>query len=53
MAVINGTLQVQTLEAFLENVKMTFGDPDRAHTAHAQLHKLKMTPVTTAEDYTA
>src|SRR6266481_6670245 len=48
MAVINRTSQVQTLEAFLENVEKTLGDLDRAHTAHAQLHKLKMTPGTTA-----
>ena len=38
---------------FLENVEKTFGDPDRARTARAQLHDLKMTPGTTAEDYTA
>ena len=53
MAVINGTSQMQTLDIFLENIKKTFGDPDRACTAHAQLHDLKMTPGTTAEDYTA
>ena len=53
MAVINGTSQMQTLDIFLENVDKTFGDPDRARTAHAQLHDLKMTPNTTAEDYTA
>ena len=53
MAVITGTSQMQTLDIFLENVEKTFGDPDRAWTAHAQLHELKMTPGTTAEDYTA
>ena len=53
MAVINGMSQMQTLDIFLENVEKTFGDPDRAHTARAQLHNLKMTPGTTAEDYTA
>ena len=37
----------------MENVEKTFGDPDRACTARAQLHDLKMTPGTTAEDYTA
>ena len=44
MAVINGTSQMQTLDIFLENVEKSFGDPDRAHTACAQLHDLKMTP---------
>ena len=53
MVVINGTSQMQTLDIFLENVKKSFGDLDRARTAHAQLHNLKMTPSTTAEDYTA
>ena len=53
MAVITGTSQMQTLDIFLENVEKTFGDPDRARTARAQLHELKMTPGTTAEDYTA
>ena len=53
MAVINGMSQMQTLDIFLENVKKTFGDPDRACTARAQLHDLRMTPSTTAEDYTA
>ena len=53
MAVINGTSQMQTLDIFLENVEKTFGDPDRARTAHAQLHDLRMTPSTMAEDYTA
>ena len=53
MAVINSTTQMQTLDIFLENVKKTFGDPDRAHTAHAQLHEVKMTPSTMAEDYMA
>ena len=53
MAVITGTSQMQTLDIFLESVKKTFGDPDQAQTAHAQLHKLKMTPGTTAEDYMA
>ena len=53
MAVITGTSQMQTLDIFLEGVEKTFGDPDRARTAHAQLHELKMTPGTTAEDYTA
>ena len=41
---------MQTLNIFLESVKKTFGDPDRAEMAHAQLHKLKMTSSTTAED---
>ena len=53
MAVINGKSQMQMLDIFLENVERTFGDPNRAHTAHAQLHNLKMTPGTMAEDYTA
>ena len=53
MAVINRRSQMQTLDIFLENVERTFGDPDRAHMAHAQLHDLKMTPSTMAEDYTA
>ena len=43
----------RTLDIFLEDVEKTFGDPDRARTARAQLHELKMTPGTTAEDYTA
>ena len=37
----------------MENVEKTFGDPDRARTACVQLHDLKMTPGTMAEDYTA
>ena len=53
MAVINVKSQMQMLDIFLENIKRTFGDPDRAHTAHAQLHDLKMTPGTMAENYTA
>ena len=53
MAVITGTSQMQTLDIFLESVEKTFGDPDRARTARTQLHKLKMAPGTTAEDYTA
>ena len=53
MAVITGTTQMQTLDIFLENIKKTFGDPDRAWTACTQLHELKMTPGTTAEDYMA
>ena len=53
MAVINGKSQMQTLDIFLENVEKTFGDPDRVHTAHTQLHDLKMTPGTMAEDYMA
>ena len=53
MAVIMGTSQMQTLDIFLESVEKTFRDPDQAQTACAQLHKLKMTPGTTAEDYTA
>ena len=53
MAVINGTSQVQTLDIFLENVEKTFEDLDRARTACTQLHDLRMTPGTMAEDYTA
>ena len=53
MAVITGTSQMQTLDIFLESVEKTFGDPDQAQTACAQLHELRMTPGTTAEDYTA
>ena len=53
MAVITGTSQMQTLDIFLENVKKTFGDPDWAQMAHAQLHELKVTPGTMAEDYMA
>ena len=53
MVVMNRKSQMQTLDIFLTNIERTFGDPDRAHTAHAQLHDLKMTPGTTAEDYTA
>ena len=41
MAVINGTTQMQTLDIFLEDVEKTFGDPDGACTARAQLHGLK------------
>ena len=44
---------MQTLDIFLESVEKTFEDPDRARTACAQLHELKMTPSTMAEDYTA
>ena len=53
MAVITGTSQMQTLDIFLGSVEKTFRDLDRARTAHAQLHELKMAPGTTAEDYTA
>ena len=53
MAVITGTSQMQTLDIFLESIKKTFRDLDWAWTAHAQLHELKMTPGTMAEDYTA
>ena len=53
MAVITGTSQMQTLDIFLESVEKTFRDPDQARTAHAEPHELKMTPGTTAEDYTA
>ena len=53
MAVITGTSQMQTLDIFLESVEKTFRDPDQAWMAHAQLHELKMTPGTMAEDYTA
>ena len=52
MAVINGMTQMRTLDIFLGDIEKTFGDPDRARTACAQLHELKMTPSTTAEDYT-
>ena len=41
MAVITGTSQMQTLDTFLESVEKTFGDPDWARTARAQLHELK------------
>ena len=44
---------MQTLVIFLESIKETFREPDQAQTAHAQLHELKMTPGTIAEDYTA
>ena len=53
MAVITRTSQMQTLVIFLENVEKTFEDPDGAQTAFTQLHKLKMTPGTMAEDYMA
>ena len=53
MAVITRTSQMQTLDIFLESVEKTFGDPDQAQTARAQLHELRMTPGTTAEDYMA
>ena len=53
MAVITGTSKMQTLDIFLESVKKTFRDPDKAWMAHAQLHELKMTPGTSAEDYVA
>ena len=53
MAVITRALQMQTLDIFLESVEKTFGDPDRAQMARAQLHELKMTSSTTAEDYMA
>ena len=51
MAVIAGTLQMQTLDIFLESVEKTFRDPDRAWTACTQLYELKMTSGTMAEDY--
>ena len=38
---------------FLESVEKTFRDLDWAQMAHAQLHELKMTLDTTAEDYMA
>ena len=41
---------MQTLDIFLESIKKTFRDPDQAWTAHAQLHELRMTPSTMAED---
>ena len=44
---------MQTLDIFLEDVEKIFGDPDQARMARAQLHELKMTPSTTAEDYMA
>ena len=53
MAVITGTSQMQTLDIFLENIEKTFRDPDWAWTACTQLHELKITPGTMAEDYTA
>ena len=53
MAVITRTLQMQTLDIFLESVEKTFRDPDQAWTAHTQLHELEMTPSTMAEDYMA
>ena len=53
MAAITGTSQMQTLDIFLESVEKTFRDPDRVRTAHAQLHELRMTPGTMAEDYMA
>ena len=40
MAVITGTSQIQTLDIFLESVEKTFGDPDQARTARAQLHEI-------------
>ena len=52
MTVINGTTQMQTLDILLEDVEKTFRDLDRAHTARTQLHELKMTPGTMAEDHT-
>ena len=51
MAVITRTSQMQTLDSFLESVKKTFRDPDRAWMACPQLHELKMMPSTMAEDY--
>ena len=51
MAVITGTSQMQTSDISLESIEKTFGDPDQAWTACAQLHELKMTPM--AEDFTA
>ena len=53
MVVITRTSQMQALDIFLENVEKTFRDPDQAQMAHAQLHELKMTPGTMAEDYMA
>ena len=53
MVVITGTSQMQTLDIFLESVEKTFGDPDWAWMACTQLHELRMTPGTMAEDYTA
>ena len=52
MAVITGMSQMQKLDIFQENIEKTFGDLDWAQTAHRQLHELKMTSGTTAEDYT-
>ena len=51
MAVITGSSQMQTLDTFLESVEKTFRDPDWEWTACTQLHELKMTPGTMAEDY--
>ena len=53
IAVITGTSQMRTLDIFLENIEKTFGDPVQAQTARAQLHELKITPSTMAEDYMA
>ena len=53
MAVITRTSQMQTLDIFLEIIEKTFRDLDRAQMARAQLHELKMTPGTMAEDYMA
>ena len=41
------------MDIFLESAEKTFRDLDWAWTAHAQLHELKMTTSTTAEDYMA
>ena len=44
---------MRTLDIFLESVKKTFRDLDWAQMARTQLHELKMTPITMAEDYMA
>ena len=41
------------MDIFLESVEKTFGDLDWVQMARAQLHELKMTPGTRAEDYMA
>ena len=44
---------MQTLDIFLDSVEKTFSNLDKAQTAHAQFHKLKIISGTTAEDYKA
>jgi len=52
-AIMDSRSLFHTLDKFLANIEMTFGDPDRARTACTQLHELKMVQGMMAEDYMA